>query len=168
MLGERTDVGVPPVALAAVGCLLGAVVLGLAGLTGLVPFEAGFVDVAFFGGSAPWWVPVLMVGAISTAFAYVAGIQSIRLLGTRLSSFLGLSEVVFAAIVSWALLGEAIGPVQLLGGLLILGGIVLVRLERRAEAPALAARALDVDLVPVADATDDPVPAASVRPADAS
>ena len=122
----------PPVALAAVGCLLGAVVLGLAGLTGLVPFEAEFVDVAFFGGTAPWWVPVLMVGAISTAFAYVAGIQSIRLLGTRLSSFLGLSEVVFAAIVSWALLGEAIGPVQLLGGLLILGGIVLVRLERRA------------------------------------
>ena len=34
------------------------------------------------------------------------------------------------AIVSWALLGEAIGAVQLLGGLLILGGIVLVRLER--------------------------------------
>ena len=107
------------------------VVLGpVAGLTGLVPFEAEFVDVAFFGGTAPWWVPVLMVGAISTAFAYVAGIQSIRLLGTRLSSFLGLSEVVFAAIVSWALLGEAIGVVQLLGGLLILGGIVLVRLER--------------------------------------
>ena len=78
----------------------------------------------------------------------MAGIQSIRLLGTRLSSFLGLSEVVFAAIVSWALLGEAIGAVQLLGGLLILGGIVLVRLERRAPAPA--ATALDIDLVPVA------------------
>ena len=147
VLGERADVGVPPVALAAVGCLLGAVVLGLAGLTGLVPFEAEFVDVAFFGGTAPWWVPVLMVGAISTAFAYVAGIQSIRLLGTRLSSFLGLSEVVFAAIVSWALLGEVIGAVQLLGGLLILGGIVLVRLERGAPAPA--ATALDLDLVPV-------------------
>ena len=94
---------------------------------------------------------------------HLNGIQSIRLLGTRLSSFLGLSEVVFAAIVSWALLGEAIGPVQLLGGLLILGGIVLGRLERRA--PAVAAKALDVDLVPTPDA---PVAAASGRPGDAS
>ena len=136
--------------------------LGGAGLTGLVPFEAEFTDVAFFGGTAPWWVPVLMVGAISTAFAYVAGIQAIRLLGTRLSSFLGLSEVVFAAIVAWALLGEAIGPVQLLGGLLILGGIVLVRLERRSADPE--AKAIEVDLVPVPDGR---VPAA-VRPADAS
>ncbi|WP_082590163.1 DMT family transporter [Agromyces sp. Soil535] len=163
VLGERADVGVPPIALAAVGCVIGSLVLGLAGLTGLVPFEAAFTDVAFFGGSAPWWVPVLMVGAISTAFAYVAGIQAIRLLGARLSSFLGLSEVVFAAVVSWALLGEAIGPVQLLGGLLILGGIVLVRLERRA--PAAGARAVDVDLVSVPERV---VPSVTGRPADAS
>ena len=127
VLGERADVGVPPVALAAVGCLLGAVVLGLAGLTvGLVPFEAEFVDVAFFGGTAPWWVPVLMVGAISTAFAYVAGIQSIRMLGTRL---VVLPRPLRGGLRGdrrrGSLLGEAIGPVQLLGGLLILGGIVL-------------------------------------------
>ena len=102
-----------------------------------------------------------MVGAISTAFAYVAGIQSIRLLGTRLASFLGLSEVVFAAIVSWALLGEAIGAVQLLGGLLILGGIVLVRLERRAPAPVGdGARRR-----PRAGAAGAPTPGASARTA---
>ena len=134
VLGERNDTGVPPIALAAAGCVIGCLVLGIAALTGLVPFEVSFTTVEFFGQMAPWWVPVLLVGAISTAFAYVAGIQAIRLLGTRLSSFLGLSEVVFAAIVAWALLGEAIGVLQLVGGLLILGGIVLVRLER----PALA------------------------------
>jgi len=103
-----------------------------------------------------------MVAAISTAFAYVAGIQAIRLLGTRLSSFLGLSEVVFAAIVAWALLGEAIGPVQLIGGILILVGIVLVRLERRP--PERAAVALDVDLVPVPENAGR----ATSRPGDAS
>src|SRR5215207_7963367 len=149
VLGERADIGVPPIALAAAGCLIGCLVLGVAALAGLVPFEAQFTDVAFFGGMAPWWIPVLMVGAISTAFAYVAGIQAIRLLGTRLSSFLGLSEVVFAGVVAWALLGEAIGPVQLIGGILILGGIVLVRLERRVPEPAAVALDVDVDLVPV-------------------
>ncbi len=151
VIGERDDLGVPPIALAASGLLIGAVVLGIAALVGLVPFEVAFVEVDFLGGTAPWWVPVLMVAAFSTAFAYVAGIQAIRMLGTRLSSFLGLSEVIFAAVVAWALLGEAIGPVQAIGGLLILGGIVLVRFERRAPDPA--AIALDVDLVPVSAAT---------------
>ncbi|WP_136708801.1 EamA family transporter [Agromyces sp. H66] len=151
VIGERDDLGVPPIALAASGLLIGAVVLGIAALVGLVPFEVAFVEVDFLGGTAPWWVPVLMVAAFSTAFAYVAGIQAIRMLGTRLSSFLGLSEVIFAAVVAWALLGEAIGPVQAIGGPLILGGIVLVRFERRAPDPA--AIALDVDLVPVSAAT---------------
>src|SRR5215207_9053 len=163
VLGERSDTGVPPIALAAAGCVIGCLVLGAAALTGLVPFEAAFVDVEFFGGIAPWWVPVLLVGAISTAFAYVAGIQAIRLLGTRLSSFLGLSEVVFAAIVAWALLGEAIGLLQLIGGLLILGGIVLVRLERPSRDPV----ALELDLVPVPAPVPvrAPVPARAPMPA---
>jgi drug/metabolite transporter (DMT)-like permease len=161
VLGERSDTGVPPIALAAAGCVIGCLVLGAAALTGLVPFEAAFVDVEFFGGIAPWWVPVLLVGAISTAFAYVAGIQAIRLLGTRLSSFLGLSEVVFAAIVAWALLGEAIGLLQLIGGLLILGGIVLVRLERPSRDPV--ALELELDLVPVP--VPAPVPARAPMPA---
>jgi len=163
VLGERSDTGVPPIALAAAGCVIGCLVLGAAALTGLVPFEAAFVDVEFFGGIAPWWVPVLLVGAISTAFAYVAGIQAIRLLGTRLSSFLGLSEVVFAAIVAWALLGEAIGLLQLIGGLLILGGIVLVRLERPSRDPV----ALELDLVPVPVPVPvrAPVPARAPMPA---
>jgi drug/metabolite transporter (DMT)-like permease len=152
VIGERDDLGVPPIALAATGLLIGAVVLGVAALTGLVPFEAAFTDVDFFGGAAPWWVPVLMVGAISTAFAYVAGIQAIRMLGTRLSSFLGLSEVVFAAIVAWALLGEAIGFVQAVGGLLILAGIVCVRLERTAPEPEAAFVDLGTEPVPVVPA----------------
>ncbi len=147
VMGERADASLPPIALAASGFVVGAIVLGAAGATGLVPFAASFTDMPYFGTLAPWWVPVLTVGVVSTAFAYVAGITAIRLLGTRLSSFLGLSEVIFAAIVAWLVLGEAIGPLQILGGALILGGIVLVRLERRRRDPV--AVALDVDLVPV-------------------
>lgn len=152
VIGERDDLGVPPIALAATGLLIGAVVLGFAALIGLVPFEAALTDIAFFGGTAPWWVPVLMVGAISTAFAYVAGIRAIRMLGTRLSSFLGLSEVVFAAIVAWAILGEAIGFLQAVGGLLILAGIVCVRLERRVREPKAAFVELGTEPVPVVPA----------------
>lgn len=147
VMGERADASLPPIALAASGFVIGALVLGVLGLTGLVPFAAVFTEVGYFGLTAPWWLPVITVGLVSTAFAYVAGITAIRLLGTRLSSFLGLSEVVFAAIVAWLVLGEAIGPLQVLGGVGILAGIVLVRLERPSRDPV--ARALDIDVVPV-------------------
>ncbi|WP_438856301.1 EamA family transporter [Agromyces sp. M3QZ16-3] len=154
-IGERATEHLPPVALIAAGFVVGAVALGVAGLLGLMPMQAALVDVDFLGGTAPWWVPLLTVGAVSTAFAYSAGIAAIRLLGSRVSSFLGLSEVIFAGIVGWALLGEALGPLQMLGGALILGGIVLVKLERTPrDAATLVA---DPDVLPVpADASIDP------------
>ncbi|QEO13343.1 EamA family transporter [Agromyces intestinalis] len=151
-IGERAGDQLPPIALAAAGFVVGGIALGVAGLTGLLPMRATFGEVDFLGGTAPWFVPLLVVGVISTAFAYVAGIAAIGILGARLAAFLGLSEVVFAGIVGWILLGEALGPLQLVGGVFILAGIVCVRLERRAPDPA--ALALDVDLVPAGSGTD--------------
>ena len=129
IVGANTPDDLPPVSLAWAGFVLGAATLGLFGAVGVLPMGFGFGAVDFLGGRAPWWVPLVVVGVVSTAFAYVAGITSIALLGTRLASFLGLSEVIFAGIVGWILLGEAIAPVGLLGAALILAGIMLVRLE---------------------------------------
>jgi hypothetical protein len=42
-----------------------------------------------------------------------------------------LSEVMFAVLFAWILLGELPRPVQLVGGLFILAGIVAVRSEQR-------------------------------------
>jgi len=137
VVGDRTPAGVPPVTLAWSGFVIGALALGLAGLVGILPMHASFGEVDYFGLRAPWWAPLVTVGVVSTAFAYVAGITSIRLLGTRVASFLGLSEVIFAGIVGWIVLGEAIAPLGLLGAALILGGIVLVRFEPAAAAPLL-------------------------------
>ena len=152
-IGEKAAEQLPPIALVAAGFVVGAVALGITGAVGLLPMEAVFIDVPFLGGSAPWWVPLLTVGVVSTAFAYVAGIAAIGMLGSRLAAFLGLSEVVFAGIVGWLLLGEALGPVQIFGGLLILAGIVCVRMERRTIEPVHA-----VEL------GGEPVPTGSRRP----
>jgi drug/metabolite transporter (DMT)-like permease len=161
-IGERATEQLPPVALIAAGFVVGAIALALAGVIGIMPMDVALTDVDFLGGTAPWWVPLLTVGAVSTAFAYSAGVAAIRMLGSRLSSFLGLSEVVFAAIVGWLLLGESLGVLQILGGLLILGGIVLVRMERRERDAASVA--LDIDLVPVPDDTPVDPPADPPRP----
>lgn len=144
VLGERVDAALPPVALAAAGFVIAAIALGVTGLVGILPLTAGAAQVDLLGTTLPWVVPVLVVGLISTAFAYVAGIAAISRIGTRLASFVGLSEVVFAAVIGWLLIGEALRPLQILGGVLILAGVILVRFERAPSNPSV----VGIDLVP--------------------
>ena len=56
---------------------------------------------------------------------------AIRRLGSRLASFVALLEVVASVLFAWLLLDELPRPVQLLGGLLILAGVVVVKLGER-------------------------------------
>ena len=72
------------------------------------------------------------VQAVSTR-AYLTGIGAARLLGPKLSSFLGLTEVLFAVLFAWALLGQVPSALQLLGGAFIIAGVALVRLDERAD-----------------------------------
>ncbi len=140
VVAARPSDGLPPVAFAAFGLVLGGLVLGLLGLTGLLPFTATLGDLPLAGVELPWWVPLIIVAVVSTSIAYVAGITAAEALGSRLVSFVSLLEVVFAALFAWILLGEALTPLQLLGGALILGGIAAVRAAGSADdIPALAA-----------------------------
>jgi drug/metabolite transporter (DMT)-like permease len=117
----------PPVALAAGGLLVAAVALGAALLVGVLPAAAPLVDVDLLGAVVPWWVPLAVIVLVATAFAYVAGIVAAVRMGERLASFVGLSEVLFAVLIAWLLLGEVPTIVQALGGILIVAGVVLVR-----------------------------------------
>ena len=144
VVAARPARGLPAIALAAFGLLLGGMTLGLLGVTGLLPFTATFGEIALFGSLAPWWVPLLVLAVVSTALAYSAGITAAGLLGSRFASFAGLLEVIFASLFAWLLLGEGLAPVQLAGGLLILGGIA-----------AVGQRRIEVGVVPPAEETQD-------------
>jgi drug/metabolite transporter (DMT)-like permease len=139
VIAARPADGLPPVALAASGLLIGGIVLGILGLTGILPFTATFENLPLFGVAAPWWVPLLLVGVVGGAIAYAAGITAGGLLGSRLASFLGLLEVVFASLFAWLLLGEQLSALQLAGGALILAGIAAVRAEREPGEPEVIA-----------------------------
>ena len=141
-VAARPAYGLPPVALAAAGLLLGGAVLALLGATGVLPFTATFDDLPLFGALAPWWLPLLLLAVIGTALAYASGISAAGMLGSRLASFVGLLEVVFASLFAWLLLGEELSPLQLVGGALILGGIAAVRAERVAPPSLVAAPSL--------------------------
>ncbi|MFC4375775.1 DMT family transporter [Nocardia halotolerans] len=118
----------PGTVLAAGGLLIGGSILLLAGAIGILPLRATTQPVVFDDFTTTWWVPILLIGIVTAAIAYVTGIAATRRLGARLASFVALTEVLAALAFAWALLGEAPRPIQLLGGTLILIGVIAVRL----------------------------------------
>ncbi len=123
--------GLPPLALAASGLVVGAVVLGLLAAVGVLPMRATSEPAVYAGRAFAWWVPLVALGLVTGAVAYTTGIAAIRRLGSRLASFVALLELVAGVGFAWLLLGELPGVVQLFGGLLILGGVVAVNSGER-------------------------------------
>jgi drug/metabolite transporter (DMT)-like permease len=68
---------------------------------------------------------------ISAVLAYPTGIVAVRRLGSSLASFVSLTEVIFAVVFAFVLLGQGPGVMQLMGGALILAGIALVQRPAR-------------------------------------
>jgi drug/metabolite transporter (DMT)-like permease len=86
-----------------------------------------------------WVVPVIGLSLVAAVVAYVAGIGAARVLGAAVASFVGLTEVMFAVLFAWVALGELPSAVQAAGGVLIVGGIVLVRLDALRASPVTPA-----------------------------
>ncbi|UWF77327.1 EamA family transporter [Microbacterium neungamense] len=161
VLSGRADTGLPPIALAGLALMIGAIGLTVASAVGLLPFAWTTADVDFRFVTVPWFVPAIAVGVLSTALAYSFGIVSTRMLGSRVASFLALSEVVAAMVFGALLLGQVPGPAQALGGALVLAGVIMVKLGEPAvadaEPPVTAPEPL---AIPAAEAT---VPAGTER-----
>jgi drug/metabolite transporter (DMT)-like permease len=136
VLSAREEEPLPPIAMAWAALTVGAVAFAVLGLVGALPMHATFGDVSFSGHRTSWLVPVLGLSVVAAAFAYVAGISAARLLGAKLSSFVGLTEVLFAVLIAWLALGQLPTGLQLVGGGFIIAGVTLVRIdELRPQAP---------------------------------
>jgi drug/metabolite transporter (DMT)-like permease len=129
VLSARIDSALPSMALASGGMAVGAALLVALGLLGVLPLHATFGDVSLADQRVSWLVPILGVSVVAAVVPYVAGIGAARILGARLSSFVGLTEVMFAVLVAWIVLHELPTAIQLLGGVLIVTGAALVRLD---------------------------------------
>lgn len=138
----RENDSLPPIVLASGGLLAGAAVMWLAAATGLLPMAFSAADTKLGPWATPWWVSLAGLVVPATVLAYVSGIMAARALGSKMASFVSLTEVLFAVIWAWLLLGELPGTIQLLGGALIVGGVILVRLDEL-RGPASAAGGAD-------------------------
>ncbi|CEA07326.1 putative inner membrane transporter YicL [Arthrobacter saudimassiliensis] len=131
----RQNDTLPPLVLATGGMFVGAATMAVLGAVGLVPMAWNTADVELAGWTTRWWVPLLGLVLFSTVLAYVTGIVAARALGSRVASFVSLTEVLFAVLWAWLLLAELPRPVQLAGGALIVIGVFLVRADRRGALP---------------------------------
>jgi drug/metabolite transporter (DMT)-like permease len=145
IISASTDNELPAVSMAWASMLIGAGLLIALGAAGLVPMEAATGNVQLMGHSTSWVVALVGLAVISAVIAYVVGIGAARRLGAKVASFVGLTEVLFAVLFAWLVLAELPSPVQLLGGLFIVAGVAMVRLDElrtpRHPEPVVAALA---------------------------
>lgn len=129
VMSARAQQTLPPLVMAWSGMSVAAVVLALAGVAGVLPMRVHFADVHLAGHEVSWLLPVVAVALVSTAVSYVTGIGASRRLQAKVASFVGLTEVMFAVTFAWLFLGQLPGALQILGGVFVVAGVALVRLD---------------------------------------
>ena len=123
--------GVTPFQLAALVSTGAAAAFLIAGALGI----GGGLDLGFSGKA---WLAVIGIAIVGTVIAVSAFLASLELIGPSRSSILSTLEPVVTVILAYVILGERLGPVQLLGGALVLAACILLQL-RRTSRPAAAA-----------------------------
>ncbi|MGO4442463.1 DMT family transporter [Mycobacterium sp. 2YAF39] len=135
-VGTADNDGVNPITLAAAGLVVGAAAVTVLGVVGIMPLTFTTNDTVIAGLTTSWAIPVVALGVVATAVAYTLGIMGISRLRPRFASLVGLSEVMFAVLAAWVLLGEAMTAIQAVGGVIVLVGLALARQGDRSEESA--------------------------------
>lgn len=128
ILSAEIDATLPPLGVAWLALAVGALALGVAAVSGVLPVQTSSDPVVLLSRQLHWLIPVVGLGLVAGALPYVVGVVAARRLGARTASIVSLVEVVFAVLFAWLLLSQLPGLQQGIGGAVILLGVVLVRL----------------------------------------
>jgi drug/metabolite transporter (DMT)-like permease len=110
----------PVVAMAVVTLVTSVVYLGLG-------LAAGSLDFAFASAA---WLPIALLIGVSTLLAIFAFFRGLAILGSNRASIVSMTEPLFTIGFSILLFGDRLGWQQIVGGVLVLGGTVLVTTAR--------------------------------------
>jgi drug/metabolite transporter (DMT)-like permease len=75
--------------------------------------------------NAPGWALLLWIVIIGTVIPYLLTVTGIRELSAGTSSVIGMIEPIFAGVIAWIILNEALSGIQLIGCAVVLLGIYL-------------------------------------------
>jgi drug/metabolite transporter (DMT)-like permease len=139
LTGDRVGAAVPPLALAALVCAGAACTFALASAVRGGP-ELGF--------AAEGWGWIGAIALVSTVGAILMFFGGMRRVGPSAAAILSTLEPVVTVALAALVFGESLGPVQLVGGALVLGAVVVMQWPARGwrspgagaarEAPAAA------------------------------
>jgi len=97
--------------------------------TRVVPFSDD-VD----GISGPAWLLLAFIVVLGTFTTFTLGLWSISILKATRSGIVATSEVLFAFLAAWLILGETLNVVQLVGAGIVLVGVILAQSARENRA----------------------------------
>lgn len=82
----------------------------------------------------PFWVPLLWAVVVGSFVSFVLSFLALKKLKATPAGIVASSEVIFAFIVAWLWLGEALSLIQIIGAAIVVAGIVLAQTARPGKA----------------------------------
>jgi drug/metabolite transporter (DMT)-like permease len=113
---------VDPSALMSYGLLAGALIVTVIARPWQIDWSVLGGNVELAGHGVPALLAVGWIVVISTVLAYLTGIVAVRRLSPPVAGAVAFLEPVVATVLAWLLLGEELGSLQLVGGVLVLTG----------------------------------------------
>jgi drug/metabolite transporter (DMT)-like permease len=143
LMSDSFGADVDPLGLIAWGMTGAAVVLAPFAQPWNIPWHVFTVTATPDGAvTLPVLGAFLWMVLVATMIAYILGVNAVRRLSAAVGATVASLEVIAGAVVAWVLVGEALGPFQIFGGLIVLSGALLAQtatFTRQPEATAALA-----------------------------
>lgn len=130
---DRLTGDADPLLISTGGMFAAAVLLAPIAMPWRTPWHELGASVALAHFSVPGWVVALALVLFSTVVSYVLGGMAVQRLSAPVAAGLAYVEPISACVLAWVLLGQSLGTVQILGGVVVLFGAYTAQ---RAAAPA--------------------------------
>jgi drug/metabolite transporter (DMT)-like permease len=99
-----------------------------------IPGAAGRpADLVWLGTDWKGWLPLFLLAAGPTVMGFGLYNISMQVLPASVANLIATSEPVFTSIFAFLIFGERLGSVELLGGVLVITGVLLLRLSKNGK-----------------------------------
>lgn len=134
LMGERALTGMSAISMTFWSMLFASLFWGIFSGWWQMDFSLFTENISMTGSLAavilPMWVPLLWSVTVGSFVAFYLSFLALKHLKATSAGIVASSEVIFAFIVAWVWLGEALSLTQVVGALVVVAGIILAQTAR--------------------------------------